>query len=691
MSVCRGGLDRMKKWKLLPGNPGKAKHIEEELGIPALVSEVLVARGIDTPARVREFITEEVPFTDPMSYKDMDKAVDRINAAVDEGERVCVYGDYDCDGMTATVLLYDYLQSIGCDVWYYIPDRETEGYGLNKGAIDYIAARDTDLIVTVDNGVSAINEIDYASVLGVDVVVTDHHKPREVLPDAVAVVDPHREDSEGEYKDLAGVGVAFKLVCALENDNGWGVIEQYADLICIGTVADIVPLTGENRVLVRQGLSVISETANLGLRCLLEETGLEGKPLGADMVAFGIAPKLNSAARLGSAYQVTELLTTEDEERAKELAQDLCEQNRRRQNLEQEIAEEVDKMYTERADIFNDRVVVIDGEGWHHGVIGIVCSKVVERTGKPCVLISKDGPEARGSARSVEGFSMIDAVSFASNCLNRYGGHPFAAGMSLDSDKIEDFRKAINEFARENYIQMPVFTLKLDRVMDPSELTVESVSSLRLMEPFGASNETPIFAFRKVMVDGIYPIGNGKHLRLRLKKAGMIFYAVWFGVGEEEFPYRIGEIVDVAATCEVSEYNGEERVSVKIKDVRPSSLSQEKLFCGNLIYDGYKRGEPVPGEDIPGRNDLAVVYRFIRAGGGFKGELDVLFGRITGQNKEYPMDSCKMRLCLDIMEEMGLVKRSFDGKTETIDLVTPVAKVDIEDSKLLAKVRRGNI
>ena len=681
----------MKKWKLLPGNPGKAKHIEEELGIPALVSEVLVARGIDTPARVRDFITEETPITDPMSYKDMDKAVARINAALDEGERVCVYGDYDCDGMTATVLLYDYLQSIGCDVWYYIPDRENEGYGLNKAAIDYIAARDTDLIVTVDNGVSAINEIDYASILGVDVVVTDHHKPREILPDAVAVVDPHREDSEGEYRDLAGVGVAFKLVCALENDNGWGVMEQYADLICIGTVADIVPLTGENRVLVRQGLSIISETANMGLRCLLEETGLADKRLTADMVAFGIAPKLNSAARLGSAYQVTELLTTEDEERAKELAADLCEQNRRRQALEQEIAAEVDKMITERAEIFNDRVVVIDGEGWYYGVIGIVCSKVVEHTGKPCVLISRDGAEARGSARSVEGFSMIDAVSFASDCLTRYGGHPFAAGMSLDSDKIGEFRKKINEFARENFLQMPVFTIKLDRVMDPAELTVDNIASLRLMEPFGAANETPVFAFRKVLVEGIYPIGNGKHLRIRFKKAGMNFYAVWFGMTEEEFPYKIGEIVDVAATCEINEFNGEERVSVKIRDVRPSSLSQEKLFCGNLTYDGFKRGEPVPEEDIPDRNDFAVIYRFIRAAGGFKGELDVLFGRITGQNKEYPMDSCKMRLCLDIMEEMGLVTRSFDGKAETITLVTPAAKVDIENSKLLAKVRRGNI
>ena len=681
----------MKKWKLLPGNPGKAKHIEEELGIPALVSEVLVARGIDTPARVRDFITEETPFTDPMSYKDMDKAVERINAALDEGERICVYGDYDCDGMTATVLLYDYLQSIGCDVWYYIPDRENEGYGLNKAAIDYIAARETDLIVTVDNGVSAINEIDYASILGVDVVVTDHHKPREILPDAVAVVDPPREDSEGEYRDLAGVGVAFKLVCALENDNGWGIMEQYADLICIGTVADIVPLTGENRVLVRQGLSIISETANLGLRCLLEETGLADKRLTADMVAFGIAPKLNSAARLGSAYQVTELLTTEDEERAQELARDLCEQNRRRQALEQEIAAQVDKMLTERAKIFNDRVVVIDGEGWHHGVIGIVCSKVVEHTGKPCVLISRDGAVARGSARSVEGFSMIDAVSYASDCLTRYGGHPFAAGMSLDSDKIDEFRKKINEFARENFLQMPVFTLKLDRVMDPGELTVENLASLELMEPFGAENETPVFAFRKVLVDGIYPIGSGKHLRLRFKKAGMNFYAVWFGMTEEEFPYKIGEIVDVAATCELSEYNGEERVSVKIRDVRPSSLSQERLFGGNLIYDGYKRGEPVPEEDIPDRNDLAVVYRFIRALGGYKGELDVLFGRISGQNKEYPMDSCKMRLCLDIMEEMGLVTRSFDGRAETVSLVTPAVKVDIEDSKLLAKVRRGNI
>ena len=683
----------MKKWKLMPGNPGKAKHIEEELGVPALVSEVLVARGIDTPAKAGNFIAKEIPFSDPMAYRDMDKAVQRINEALDEGERICVYGDYDCDGMTATVLLYDYLASIGCDVWYYIPDRENEGYGLNKGAIDYIASKETDLIVTVDNGVSAINEIDYASFLGIDVVVTDHHKPREVLPDAVAVVDPHREDETDEdiYKELAGVGVAFKLVCALENDNGWGIIEQYADLICIGTVADIVPLTGENRILVRQGLSLISETTNMGLRALLQEIGLADKQLTADMVAFGIAPKLNSAARLGSAYQVTELLTTEDEELAAQLAADLCEQNRQRQQLETEIAKDIDAMFLKKADILNDRVVVLDGEGWHHGVIGIVCSKVVERTGKPCVLISSDGEEARGSARSVEGFSMIDAVSYASEHLTRYGGHPFAAGMSLDSSKIDDFRKAVNEFAAKNFLQMPVYTQKIDKVMDPAELTVNNISSLKLLEPFGASNEVPVFAFRKVLVDGIYPIGNGKHLRLRFKKAGMVFYAVYFGMTVEEFPYIQGDIVDVAATCEVNEFGGEERVSVKIRDIRPSSLSQEKLFSGNLIYDGYKRGEPVPEEDIPERNDFAVVYRFIRNNQSFKGELDVLFGRITGQNKEYPMDSCKMRLCLDIMEEMGLVTRKFDGRAEEITLNPQSQKINMEDSKLLEKLRRGNI
>ena len=348
-------------------------------------------------------------------------------------------------------------------------------------------------------------------------------------------------------------------------------------------------------------------------------------------------------------------------------------------------------MYTEHADVFNDRVVVIDGEGWHHGVIGIVCSKVVERTGKPCVLISRDGKEARGSARSIDGFSMIDAVSYASDYLTRYGGHPFAAGMSLDSDKIEGFRKAINEFAKNNFTQMPVFTLKLDKVMDPAELTPENISSLRLLEPFGASNETPVFAFRKVIVDGIYPIGGGKHLRIKFKKAGMTFFAVYFGISEEEFPYSIGEIVDVAAVCEMGEYNGEEKVTVRIKDIRPSSLSQEKLFCGNLLYDCYKRGEKIPGDDIPARNDCALIYRYLKANGNFKGELDVFFGRITGQNKEYPLDSCKMRLSLDVMEEMGLIKKTYDGKIHTIEYLVPKDRVDIENSELLAKLRRDNI
>ncbi len=680
----------MKKWKLLAGNQGKSKRICDELGIPAIVADILVARGLDTPARVKDFLTREAPFTDPFAYPDMDKAAARIIEAVDEGQRICVYGDYDCDGMTATVLMYDYLQSIGADVWYYIPDRDMEGYGLNTGAVDYVAGRGTDLIVTVDNGVSAISEIAYAKALNIDVVVTDHHKPREVLPDAVAVVDPHRAefaDNEDIYAELAGVGVAFKLVCALENDNGWGIIDQYADLVCIGTVADIVPLTGENRTLVRQGLSRISDTGNLGLHALLDASGLSDRLLTAENVAFGIAPRLNSAARLGSAYQVIELLTTDDEGHAAELAEALCEQNRQRQSLESQIAQDVERMFVTRPELFHDRVVVIDGHGWHHGVIGIVCSKVVERTGKPCVLISSDGEEARGSARSVEGFSMIDAVAASADCLTRYGGHPFAAGMSMKADRIEDFRRAMNRYAAGHFEMMPVYTLKIDRMMDPAELTLDNIQALGLLEPFGSKNEVPLFAFRKVIIDGIYPIGGGKHVRLRLKKAGITFYAVYFGVPAEELPYSMGEIVDIAATAEINEYGGEKRVAVKVRDMRPSSLSQERLFSGSLCYDGYRRGEAVPEDSVPERADFAMVYRFLRTSGGYSGRLDVLFGRITAQEHESGLDACRLRIALDVMEEMGLITRDTDGYIEKITTLQPAVKVDMERSEILKEIR----
>lgn len=682
----------MKKWKSLSVNPGKSKRICEELSLPTFIGDILVARGLDTPTKVKAFLTTEAPFTDPFAYPDVGKAAARIIEAVDEGQKVCVYGDYDCDGMTATVLMYDYLQSIGADVWYYIPDRDREGYGLNIGAVDYISSKGTDLIVTVDNGVSAIDEIAYAKSLNIDVVVTDHHKPREVLPDAVAVVDPHRADcadNENIFHDLAGVGVAFKVVCALENDNGWGVIDQYADLICIGTVADIVPLIGENRTLVRQGLSIMSETNNMGLGALLELCGLGGKIPTAEGVAFGLAPRLNSAARLGTAYDVIEMLTTEDEERAIELAKDLCEKNRTRQELEGQIVSEVDKMFTTRPELFYDRVVVVDGHDWHHGVIGIVCSKIVERTGKPCILISSDGEEARGSARSVEGFSMIDAVSASSHCLTRYGGHPFAAGMSLKADKIEEFRIAINKYAEENFPMMPVYTLKIDRIIDPAELTVENVKALGLLEPFGCKNETPVFAFRKVIIDGVYPIGNGKHIRIKLKKAGMVFYAVYFGVSAEDFPYSIGEIVDLAATAEINEYNGETKVSIKVRDIRPSSLSQERLFNGMLTYDACKRGEPLSESSIPDRGDFAKVYRYLRTAGCYNGHLDVLFGKITADDHEGDFDACKLMLTLDVMEELGLIRREGNiSKTQTIVPDPSTQKVDIADSNILKEIRK---
>ena len=401
----------VKKWNLVRFDKAEAARLAEELKLPGLMADLLVSRGIDSAGKARAFLGGEEAFSDPMEYADMEKAVERIGRAINEEERICVYGDYDCDGVTATVLLYSYFEDCGADVLYYIPDRYSEGYGLNKKAIDRLKKAGVGLIVTVDNGISAIEEIEYAMKKGIDVIVTDHHMPRPELPGAAAVVDPHREDCGGAEKELAGVGVAFKLVCAMEGECGETLIDQYGDIVALGTIADVVPLLGENRLIARKGVELIQYTDRRGMAALIRASGLDEKDITAENVSFGIAPRINSSARIGSAAEAVNLLLTEDGEYAEELTQELIRRNRVRQELEREIMAQIDEYIAQHPETLFDRVLVLSGTGWHHGVIGIVCARLVERYGKPCVLISVEGTEARGSARSVEGFSMVDAVA----------------------------------------------------------------------------------------------------------------------------------------------------------------------------------------------------------------------------------------------------------------------------------------
>lgn len=676
----------IRKWNILEADKAKSAKLAAAVGLDPFVCDVLQARGVATPEALGAFFEDKL--ADPFLLVDMDKAVARIGHALESGEHICVYGDYDCDGVTSTVLLYTYLQNMGADVSYYIPDRDTEGYGMNLGAVDVLAQRGVNLIITVDNGVSALEEIFYAGTLGIDVVVTDHHKPRETLPNAVAVVDPHRADCTAPFVDFAGVGVVFKLICALEGGDGIELLDYYGDLTCIGTVADIVPLVGENRTIVRFGLERLQFTDSVGLRALLEVAGLAGKRVTCENVGFMLAPRINAAGRLGFTQKAVDLLLCEDEEEAARLAGEITEQNKTRQGMELQILKDISRELLQNPQLLYERLLVLSGEGWHHGIIGIVCAKLVERYAKPCLLISVEGDTARGSGRSIEGFSLVEAVSACHKNLTRYGGHAAAAGFSLQTAQVDAFKAQLLENAAQDHKQMPVLTVRIDREISPGELTVENLKKLSVLEPFGAKNEQPVFAVLGAKLEAVYPLGSdGGHIRLKLSKNGQSFYALYFGMTQGRFPYAAGDLIDIAANCDVNVYNNEERVSVKLKTVRPSGLSQEPLFYGVQQYDSYRRGESwastESGALVPTREDVAAVYRWLREHKGYLGDLELLSCKLA------PMGYCKLRLALDVMQELGLVTCAPTKSGVTISLCAVKGKTDLAQSSILQRLAHG--
>ena len=482
-----GDILNRKKWIVSPCDRELAADIAENCGIEPFAALLLCARGMTDEFEVESFLFD-TELIDPFTLPDMEKACERVHKAVDEGERITVFGDYDADGVTSTALMYLFLSSCGAVVDYYIPDRAEEGYGMNNCAIDTLKERGTSLIITVDNGISAIEEIEYAKSLGIDVVVTDHHKVGEVLPDAVAVVDPHRADSICEFNEWAGVGVAFKFICAFDNSLGYELLEEYGDLVALGTVADIVSLRSENRIIVRSGLAfinaaIVDGTLRTGLKALAEVSDNSGA-VDSLSLAFRFSPRINAAGRLGSAQKALKLLLAEDESEAKLIAEEISQLNAQRQSTEGAITEEAIKIIENNAHIKHRRVIVVSGADWHQGVIGIVASRIAERYGKPCIVISESGDVARGSGRSIEGFSLYEALSYCSDLLVQYGGHVLAAGLSIEKENINTFRDKINEYA--DTLEPVTGVLHIDCKLNPAGIDVDMVESMQILEPFGA-------------------------------------------------------------------------------------------------------------------------------------------------------------------------------------------------------------
>ena len=673
----------LRKWEVRPLDKERAAAFAQTYGVPFFLAMLMNIRGLDDAAHLREFLGEGEPLSDPFLLKDMDKAAARITRAVDNMEKTAVYGDYDADGVTSTAMLYSYLETRGADVIFYIPQREGEGYGMNMGAVEYLKEQGVSLIVTVDNGISSVQEVARANELGIDVVVTDHHRPQEILPDAVAVVDAYRPDDTSPYKHFSGVGVAFKLLMALEDGAGdvEDLLEAYSDLAAIGTIGDIVPLTGENRTLIRAGLERLSQSDRPGVQALLENAGIAGKALTSTNVAFTLVPRINATGRMGAPERAVRLLISGYEEEAEVLSEEICADNEERRRVEAEIAEAA-FADIEAKGYMKDRVVVVDGENWHHGVIGIVASRVTERCGKPCMIISRGETEAKGSGRSIEGFSLFEAICACGDLLIKFGGHPMAAGITLKPENIEAFRKRINQYAAEHFPQMPTQTVTLDCKLNPAALSVSMAQSLTQLEPFGNGNPQPVFGLFNMELSNVTPVGGGGHLRLTLEKNGAVITAMRFNTKPEELPYHIGDKIDLAVQLEAREFRGQPSLTVIVRDMKFAAFNTEKNIASLASFEKWQRGEVLSAEDknrlYPDRACLAAIYRALRTVNGKETD-QVRFVSQFGKDMTLGL----FKTALLVFEERGLVHSEIADDTFTATLIETSGKTDITRSPVL--------
>lgn len=670
-----------KKWIVRSGNKEDATMFAEKLGVSPYAALIASTRGINTIDGAREFFgLNERKSVDPMDFPDMYAAVKRIQKALDEFERIAVYGDYDADGVTSTALLYSYLEMQGADVVYYVPNRHTEGYGLSYEAIDKLSMMGVKLIITVDNGISAVDEAKYIRELEMELIVTDHHLPSEALPQAVAVVDPHRTDCNLKFKDYAGVGVAYKLICALEGEEN-GITDSFADLVTVGTVADVMPLIKENRELVRRGVNMLADSDRIGIQALIEAAGLGSRKMTSTSVAFGICPRINAAGRMGSADRAIRLLLSDDYDEAMLLAQEINDENVTRQQTEQDILIQAVEQISENPEWQYQNVLVVAGEGWHDGVVGIVASRLVEKYGKPTLVITIDGDDAKGSGRSIEGFNLYDAISHCSGCLTHFGGHTLAAGIGLKATDIDAFRTAINDYS--DTIEMPFPVQNIDFKLNPACVNTEMLETVEQLEPFGAGNPQPIFGLYNMTVTDIQSIGNGKHLRVVLERNGVSLQTVKFRTVQAEFPFVRGDVVDAAVGLEPNEYLGQIRVSILLKNIKLHDMVEDDLFSSMRDFSLLMRGRSDgfdPSLLIPQRETTAAVYRFIRSVGRWNYDTETLCHRLDLWAEDYG----QVAVAIESMLEMGVLRRDANSG---LSVPKTSEKVNLQDAPVLRRLR----
>ena len=662
-------------WQI-PAAPEDAIKTLMDAGYPYLVSSVLAARGVQTSEQAAEALEREASLTcSPFLMKDMDKAVSRISKALESGEKIAVFGDYDVDGITSTCLLTDYLRSRGADVTMHIPRRIEEGYGLGCDAIRALSESGVTLIVTVDCGITGVDETAYAATLGVDLVITDHHECKEQLPAAVAVVDPHRPDCPYPFKHLAGVGVALKLVLALGEGREDALFARYCTLAAIGTIADVMRMEGENRTIVQCGLEGIDRSDFIGLHALLREAGLTSRPISSIQIGFVLAPRINAAGRMGAADKAADLLLCTDPEEADRMARELCALNRERQNVEQTIYSQAEEMIAHMPERERS-ALVLESSRWHQGVVGIVASRLSEKYSRPSFMIHLNGTTGKGSCRSWGGFNLFAALENCKDLLLGFGGHELAAGFTIDESNIPAFRERMNDYARSfRGGEAPVSVLDVDvAITHPSAVTLEELDALSALEPYGSGNARPVFCLLGATLLRTQNVGQNRHLKLRLGKGSAQFDGIFFSTVAEDCGCRVGDRVDAAFYLQVNEFRGSRTVQLQMVDLRPSLCASGREQESLTLADRCTAQQPMPVRDarrlLPTRDQFAAAWRFLERtvpdGGLTTGYLPLLRALAAELGKTEPFP--RAALCLSVFAERGLLTLERQGDDVTIRL-----------------------
>ena len=696
-------------------------EIAMSLGINPIVARLLFNRGYTDAASAKSFLyMESETLPNPFEMRDIDKGIERISRAVSSGEHITVYGDYDVDGVTSVCTLYLYLQSIGANVDYYIPNRAGEGYGVSLPAVELLKEQGTTLIITVDTGVTAIEEVKAAKEMGVDFVVTDHHECREDLPEADAVINPHRLDCPYPFKELAGVGVVFKLICAYEERvfsrsrraATERMFAEYADLVAIGTIADVMPIKHENRIIVKYGLSMIEHTERVGLAALIEASSVRADQrydkkrkklkITSSYIGYTLAPRINAAGRIKTASLAVELFLSKDKAAAMEIAEELCRTNKERQAEENKIMQEA-YVKIEECDIDRDPVIVLDADHWHHGVIGIVASRITEKYCRPSILVSFEGNESstpsvddvgKGSGRSIKGMNLVDALYYCSDNLIKFGGHELAAGLSVSRGSLNEFRARINEYARANLSQADMITtVEADCQVNFEDVNLSLAKAFQLLEPYGVGNPVPVFIMRGVAVNEISGISDNKHTKLVFGNGRHTISAVYFSNSPSSLGIYVGDKVDILFNLDINEWGGRESVQIIIRDIKPSRAQEKRYLDEKQRFDQIRSGDTIlPSEDvIPTRDDFAVVYKlivsYLRSGVDTMTHRDII-AKLANISASSNIGYIKLKIIIMVFKELNLI--NIDESEEEVyrfSVHYSSSKTDLEKSTLLKRLR----